>query len=423
MRLLTPIVRRGAWAVVGVAAIATSACSLDKQTQPSLIGPSGLGKQVLVTASPDQLPRDSTSQSVITVEVRDASGKGVPGTIVRVGATSGALVTQNQVTTGGDGKATFGVVAPSQTTIIPNNTIVVTATPVGGDFDSSVTGSTKIALLGVSNSTAPTAAFTVNPSAPEINKVATFDATNSTDEGSHCLDVCTYAWDFDDGTTATGRIVTHSFGVARSYNVALTVTDASGLTSTLRQFVTPLAPAAPTVVMTVAPNPPVVNQTATFTATATAAANHSIVKYEWDFGDGTTTTTFTGSATHTYGARGIYAVTVRVTDDLGQVGSTAATFDLTIGNAQGVNATFFYSPTAPTSGNAVFLNASGSTASNGASITDYKWDWGDGSATEDDGTTATATHTFAPANTYVVKLTVTDSQGRVAFTTQNIAVK
>src|SRR5690242_7150750 len=135
MKLLTPILRRGAWAVVALTAIATSACSLDNQKAPSLIGPSGLGKQVIVTASPDQLPRDATSQSVITVEVRDASGKGIPGTIVSVGATTGALVTQHQVTTSGDGKATFAVVAPGPQDIIPNNTIVVTATPVGGDFD------------------------------------------------------------------------------------------------------------------------------------------------------------------------------------------------------------------------------------------------------------------------------------------------
>src|SRR4051812_48091680 len=123
MRLLTSILRRGACAAVCLAAVAATACSLDNQALPALIGPSGLGRQVIVTASPDQLPRDSASQSIVTVEVRDALGKGVAGTIVSVGATAGATVSQTQITTSGDGKAVFSVVAPSQTAIIPNNQI------------------------------------------------------------------------------------------------------------------------------------------------------------------------------------------------------------------------------------------------------------------------------------------------------------
>jgi PKD repeat protein len=374
-----------------------------------------------MTASPDQLPRDSTSQSTVTLEIRDAGGTRVSGQLVTLGVTSGATLSQSQVTTGPDGKATFSVVAPSPTAIVPNNTIVVVAVPVGANFDNAISGSLSIALLGASNSTAPTAAFTVTPAAPELNKLATFDASTSTDEGQKCGDVCTYLWDFDDSTSTVGRVVTHSFSVARSYNVALTVTDGVGLTNTIRQLVTPTAPAAPTVVLSVAPNPPVVNQLATFTALGTPAATHSIVRYEWNFGDGSTTSGFGGSVTHTYAARGIYSATVRAVDDLGQVGSTSLQLNLTIGVPTGINALFFFSPTDPSAGQTVYFDANASTPSNAATITDYRWDWGDGN--NEASSSRTASHSFASKNTYVVKLTITDSQNRVSATTQNVLVK
>lgn len=39
---------------------------------------------------------------------------------------------------------------------------------------------------------------------------------------------CTFLWDFGDGTTATGQIVTHTYTVVRGYDVALTITDMRG---------------------------------------------------------------------------------------------------------------------------------------------------------------------------------------------------
>lgn len=53
----------------------------------------------------------------------------------------------------------------------------------------------------------------------------TFDATGSTDADGDAL---TYAWDFGDGTTDTGLIVSHVFSLVGNYNVSLTVTDTEG---------------------------------------------------------------------------------------------------------------------------------------------------------------------------------------------------
>jgi hypothetical protein len=53
-----------------IVAMAMSACGLDKQTQPSLVGPADGGQSIQMTAVPDQLPRDGNSQSVVTVIAR-----------------------------------------------------------------------------------------------------------------------------------------------------------------------------------------------------------------------------------------------------------------------------------------------------------------------------------------------------------------
>jgi PKD repeat protein len=409
--------------VVPLVAVMTTACGLDNQAPPPLIGPSGFGSSVTITASPDQLPRDGTSQSIVTVTSLDSSNnRPAAGQRLTV-AVVGGMASAESVTTNSDGRAVFAVIAPAQNMIVPGNQIVISVTPVGNNADNALPRRISIALTGVSNSTAPAPAFTVAPQNPEINQVATFDATTTTDEGAQCLDNCTYAWNFDDGTTGSGRVVTHAFTVARAYSVELTVTDAAGLVVTMRQLVTPSMPAEPTVSLNVAPNPPIVNQQATFTASGTAATNHQIVRYEWNFGDGNTATTVSGNVTHTFGSRGIYTVTVRAIDDLGRAGSTSLQLNLTTGVATGINASFFFSPTSPAANTNVFFDAMASTTSNGATITNYRWDFGDGSS-EDNGTTATTSHQFGLAQTtYVVKLTITDSQGRTASTNQNVVTK
>ena len=60
----------------------------------------------------------------------------------------------------------------------------------------------------------------------------TVDGSGSTDpEGGELA----YAWDLGDGTTASTAVVPHSYATAGTYEVALTVTDAAGLTDTVRR--------------------------------------------------------------------------------------------------------------------------------------------------------------------------------------------
>lgn len=398
-------------------------CSLGEgdatlpSTGPALIGPSELALSVTLTATPDVLPRDGSSQSVVTLTVRDAQGRPVAGQRLTLGVSpSTAALSESQVTTDSAGRASFAVTAPPAGST--GNFLTITATPVGTDFDNAVTRFVTIALTGASNTTAPTPSFTVTPTSPEVNQVTTLDASATTDEGVTCGSACTYSWDLGGEATRTGRIITYLFQAAKIYNVALTVTDTAGTTATTRSNVTVTAAARPTVSFTVAPASPVAGQTATFTATVTVAANHRITKFNWTWGDGSTSETTNASINHSFSNAGPYVVTVTVTDDLGQTASASNT--VTIGGA--AVASFTFSPTNPKTTDDVFFNGVASTGGSGASITEWTWDFGDGSNTVTESDATPPGHKFPAARTYVVRLTVKDSAGRTGTTTKDVAV-
>ncbi|MBO9625103.1 MAG: PKD domain-containing protein [Microbacterium sp.] len=163
--------------------------------------------------------------------------------------------------------------------------------------------------------------------------------------------------------------------------------------------------------------------TAAFTSTATALsvafdgrsstvdAGQSVQGYAWDFGDGATSTGAT--PTHVYSATGTYAVTLKVTDSRGLVGSVTQQVAV---QAPNVLPTADFTSTA--SGLSASVNGAGSSDSDGT-IASYSWNWGDGSAA---GSGITATHAYAAPGTYTVTLTVTDDRGGQATKTASVVV-
>jgi PKD repeat protein len=145
-------------------------------------------------------------------------------------------------------------------------------------------------------------------------------------------------------------------------------------------------------------------------ASASKDPDGSITDYAWDFGDGATGSG--ASATHSYAQAGTYTVKLTVTDNGGLSQST--TQDVTVAAANQDPVASF---TAQASGLDVALDASGSADPDG-SITDYAWDFGDGAT----GSGASATHSYAQAGSYTVKLTVTDNRGATASATRTVEV-
>jgi PKD repeat protein len=79
------------------------------------------------------------------------------------------------------------------------------------------------------------------PYSGAINQMIQFDGTRSNvPEGGHIM---VYAWDFGDGTTATGAIPQHAYASAASYTVTLIVYDGAQRKSACTSYadISPLA--------------------------------------------------------------------------------------------------------------------------------------------------------------------------------------
>ncbi|MCA0453051.1 MAG: PKD domain-containing protein [Chloroflexi bacterium] len=131
----------------------------------------------------------------------------------------------------------------------------------------------------------------------------------------------------------------------------------------------------------------------------TNQSSGNITGYSWDFGDGSSLST-EKDPSHTYASVGTYTVKLKVT---GPGGTSESQSTITATKPIEVPVSAFL--VTPSTGTAP-LNVQFTNQSTGESLT-YSWDFGDGSTSTD----ANPTHTYATANTYTAKLTVTNSAG------------
>lgn len=253
--------------------------------------------------------------------------------------------------------------------------------------------------------TAPTASFTSAANELAVN----FNGSGSTVSPGGTI--ANYSWDFGDGSavaSGASATTTHTFPATGTYTVTLTVRDDQGLIGSVSKEVSVLGPnSLPTASFTSAAN----GLTVSTDGTGSSDTDGTISSYSWNWGDGSAAGS--GSlATHDYAAAGTYEVKLTVTDDRGGTATTSrqvtTTHDAPV-------ATFSTSA----AGLTVDVDASGSTASNGATLT-YAWDWGDGAASS---TGAQATHAYAADGTYDITVTATDSLGASSSVTHTVTVE
>jgi PKD repeat protein len=408
-----------------LALIALSAgCTLKKQDTPSLTGPSELGTSVSISVSPERLIRNGTSQSLVSVMVRDANGQPLSNASLRaqvyaggqpvLGNDLGTLSAQSLVTDT-SGRASMYYTAPKTPGGLNQNTMVqVGVAPVQSDAANTTPRFAQIELVPDGVGGVPTSPLSVafTPLTANIGDPVVFTASVSGAGGVDASDqVSSFLWNFGDGKTASGRIVSHTFSDPGTPTVTLTVTDLSGRMSYASNRVTVGQGTLPTAVFTYSPLAPTANTDIFFNATQSVPApGRRIVSYTWNFGDGSPEQQGV-QVIHRYSLAGQYVVTLVVEDDLGRTSVTTGPGSIDVGtggtsSTGSLVANFRFSRVGTT---AAFTD----TSAGGATA----WSWNFGDPTSDLLNTSTAqnpSHAFTGSGTFNVSLTVSDGAGNSA---------
>lgn len=230
----------------------------------------------------------------------------------------------------------------------------------------------------------------------------------------------TYAWNFGDGTTATGVTANHTYTTPGTYTATLTVTDTSGDSASTTVTVTVNTPPLPVVTARIATTPTNPTGVAPFTVgfnASASAAGAAPTTYAWSFGDGATGNGV--SVNHTYDTPGIYTAKVTVTDANGTTDSATVTVEVTAPPTPELIARITTTPTNPTGNAPLTVTFSGSSSTIEAGVKAYTWDFGDGSASVKG---VSATHTYETAGIYTARLTVTDTTDAADTATVKVTV-
>jgi PKD repeat protein len=144
--------------------------------------------------------------------------------------------------------------------------------------------------------------------------------------------IVSWSWEFEGGGSSTLQNPTHSFGGTGTYKVRLTVTDDRGESRSTDHDVSVTAPPPPNQEPTAAFSSfcdGALN--CTFTdASSDPNGNETITGWSWDFGDPGSAENTSGQQNpqHTYPGAGDYTVTLTVTDDGGNTGSSVQTISV-----------------------------------------------------------------------------------------------
>lgn len=257
-----------------------------------------------------------------------------------------------------------------------------------------------LATAWVDTNAPPLADFTATNSGLRV----AVDASASTDGDG---EIASYAWDFGDAHTGTGKQTEHTYATAGTYSIRLTVTDNDGAQAVYTTTVTvERVNQPPGAVMA---TPQVTGLKVSFDGRASSDPDGSDLTYAWDFGDSETGEG--AQTTHTYTNAGSYTVTLIVTDQDGATHQVEKTVILDQNQAP--------SAVIQTTVNGLAVEVDGSTSTDGdGTIQSYAWEFGDGAT--DSG--VTAGHEYAAAGTYTVKLTVTDDDGATDTATKQVEV-
>jgi PKD repeat protein len=226
-----------------------------------------------------------------------------------------------------------------------------------------------------------------------------FDGTASTDADGH---IASFSWDFGDGSASTGALVSHTFSLAGSYMVGLTIEDNEGAQSSWQTAVTvDRANVPPSAAFSVDCS----GTSCSFDASLSADSDGQVVDYEWDFGDGSGARGAYPVIGHEFAAEGNYLVSLKIKDDQGSSATAQSVISVTVPRVnEPPVANFSYNCDELRCG----FDASQSMDSDGE-IIEYAWDFAGYSVNQ--GSNPLIQYDFPQSGSYLVILTITDDQG------------
>lgn len=227
---------------------------------------------------------------------------------------------------------------------------------------------------------------------------------------------CKWHWDEVHDTRKNNQVMTYnleagSHTLALTYGMDQTRLDKWLITNDLEYNPKEAGPRAE-VIIKVSPEMPVLNKTVRFDGSESFSTEGKIITYTWDFGNNEIISGV--NADHTFSAAGEYPVKLVVTDNAGLTSRVTKT--ATIYTEEPI-ARFKYSPDRTKPKEVVTFDASGSFNATGK-ITNYTWDFGDGSR----GKGMNVKHPYAAAGEYYSTLTVTDNRGKTKSETRLVTI-
>lgn len=232
------------------------------------------------------------------------------------------------------------------------------------------------------------------------NATGTFANKTTISDGT--IAQVTYAWEFGDGQTSTAASPSNTYAAVGPFTVKLTATSNQGCVSTSSKPYNAVY-AQPTAVIT-APAGVCLGNNTSFSSSQSTAPASTVTGWAWNFGDGGTSTD--QNPVYIYATAGNKTVTLIVTSQAG-CSSVAASQSFDVNLSPVPNFTF--SAVRCEDSVITFNDASTSNATGG--ITEYKWNFGDGSAPLVQTVLAPATHTFATTQTFNVSLELKNANG------------
>lgn len=256
------------------------------------------------------------------------------------------------------------------------------------------------ALSVVTIAQTPLANFTASPLAGCSPLVVTFQDLSTNSPTS-------WAWDFGNGSTSNDKNPTTIYVTPGSYTVKLTVTNANGSHTLIREKYITVAD-FPTVNFSADKTSGCYPLNVKFSDASTPGTGNSITSWEWNFGDGATSTEQNPS--HTYASAGNYSVTLKVTNDKGCVKIINKPSYISV--TAGVVANFTTNIPSVCSP-PVTVNFT--STSSGPGVLSYMWNFGDGTISSFQN----PSHTYNTTGSFPVSLTVSSSIGCSATLVKN----